>query len=105
MGARIMGDDVVETATKAAAAARPPLLVLEPLARFLDEHDIGSGPVHARPIGHGHSNVTYELVRHDARVVLRRPPRPPYPPSAHDVLREARLLIALRPLGVRVPQV
>ena len=28
--------------------------------------------------------------------MLRRPPRPPLPPSAHDVLREARLLRALR---------
>jgi aminoglycoside phosphotransferase (APT) family kinase protein len=37
--------------------------------------------------------------------VLRRPPRPPLPPSAHDVLREARLLRALAPAGVRVPGV
>ena len=28
--------------------------------------------------------------RGDTEVVLRRPPRPPLPPSAHDVLREAR---------------
>jgi aminoglycoside phosphotransferase (APT) family kinase protein len=38
-------------------------------------------------------------------VVLRRPPRPPLPPSAHDVLREARLLRALEGTPVRVPRV
>jgi len=97
-------DDVVVTAAEAAAARRPPLIVLEPLERFLDAHGIGSGPVDARPIGDGHSNVTYELRRAGARVVLRRPPRPPIPASAHDVLREARLLRALRPAGVRVPE-
>ena len=37
--------------------------------------------------------------------MLRRPPRPPLPPSAHDVLREARLLRALRDTPARVPEV
>jgi aminoglycoside phosphotransferase (APT) family kinase protein len=37
--------------------------------------------------------------------VLRRPPRPPLPPSAHDVLREAFLLRALEGTDVRVPKV
>jgi aminoglycoside phosphotransferase (APT) family kinase protein len=37
------------------------------------------------PIGEGHSNVTYLVTRGDARFVLRRPPRGPIPPSAHDV--------------------
>ena len=37
--------------------------------------------------------------------MLRRPPRPPLPPSAHDVLREAFLLKALAPTDVRVPAV
>src|ERR1019366_8641875 len=35
----------------------------------------------------------------------RPPPPPPLPPSAHDVLREARLLRALRPTAARVPDV
>ena len=54
-------------------------------------------------IGEGHSNITFLVKRGDARVVLRRPPRPPLPPSAHDVLREARLLKALEGTPVRVP--
>ena len=38
--------------------------------------------------------------------MLRRPPRPPLPPSAHDVLREARLLDAhSRTPQVRTPSV
>ena len=37
--------------------------------------------------------------------MLRRPPRPPLPPSAHDVLREARLLEAIRGTPVRAPTV
>jgi aminoglycoside phosphotransferase (APT) family kinase protein len=72
---------------------------------FLDAHGIGDGPIDATPIGEGHSNVTYRIERGDTQVVLRRPPRPPLPPSAHDVLREARLLRALRPTTARVPDV
>jgi aminoglycoside phosphotransferase (APT) family kinase protein len=56
-------------------------------------------------VGDGHSNVTYLVRRDGAEVVLRRPPRPPLPPSAHDVLREAWLLAALEPADVRVPRV
>jgi aminoglycoside phosphotransferase (APT) family kinase protein len=49
--------------------------------------------------------VTYEIRRGDQRFVLRRPPRPPLPPSAHDVVREARLLRAIEPADVRTPRV
>jgi aminoglycoside phosphotransferase (APT) family kinase protein len=98
-------DDIVRTHAEAAENDRPPLLVIEPLERFLDEHGIGAGAIEARPIGEGHSNVTYLIERGSAEVVLRRPPRPPLPPSAHDVLREARLLGALADTPARVPEV
>jgi aminoglycoside phosphotransferase (APT) family kinase protein len=99
-------DDILATHAEAQANSRPPLLVLEPLGRFLDAHGLGSGQIVATPIGEGHSNVTYLIEREDgAEMVLRRPPRPPLPPSAHDVLREARLLEALRPTQARVPAV
>jgi aminoglycoside phosphotransferase (APT) family kinase protein len=97
--------DVVDTHQDALGLKQPPLLVREPLEEFLDEQGIGSGPAEAERIGEGHSNVTYLVRRGDARVVLRRPPRPPLPPSAHDVLREARLLRALERTPVRVPLV
>ena len=99
-------DDVVATHADAAANAREPLLVIEPLRAFLDEHDLGDGgDLVAVPIGDGHSNVTYLLRSGGSELVLRRPPRGPLPPSAHDVLREARLLRALAPTGARVPRV
>ena len=37
--------------------------------------------------------------------MLRRPPRPPLPPSAHDVLREARVIAAIEDTTARVPRV
>jgi aminoglycoside phosphotransferase (APT) family kinase protein len=49
--------------------------------------------------------VTYLVHRDGGPWVLRRPPRPPLPPSAHDVLREARLLTAVQEADVRTPRV
>jgi aminoglycoside phosphotransferase (APT) family kinase protein len=100
----IAPDDIVRTFAEAEGNERPPLLVSEPLEAFLDAQGIGSGPIDASPVGEGHSNVTYVVRRGDAEVVLRRPPRPPLPPSAHDVLREARVLRALAGQA-RVPAV
>jgi aminoglycoside phosphotransferase (APT) family kinase protein len=106
MSAPAAPDDIVRTHADAEGNARPPLLVLEPLREFLDAHGLGEGELEASPIGEGHSNVTYLIRRGDGtEVVLRRPPRPPLPPSAHDVLREARLLGALRGTAARVPRV
>ena len=102
---RVVSDDVVRSPAEAAELARPPLIVLDPIEALLDELAIGSGPVTATPLGDGHSNVTYLLTRGTERVVLRRPPRPPYAESAHDVLREARLLELLHAAGLRVPRV
>ena len=96
---------IVDTAEEAAALDVPPLLVRQPLEAFLDARGLGSGPLEAEPVGEGHSNVTYVISRAGGAWVLRRPPRPPLPPSAHDVLREARLLRALEGTPVRVPRV
>jgi len=100
-----MSGDVVRSPAEAADLAQPPLIVLDPVEALLDELAIGAGPVTATPLGDGHSNVTYLLQRGPDRVVLRRPPRPPYAESAHDVLREARLLELLHAAGLRVPRV
>ncbi len=97
--------DVVDTVEDAADLELPPLVVREPLEAFLDAHGIGEGRLEAERIGEGHSNITFLVRRGDVRVVLRRPPRPPLPPSAHDVLREARLLKSLEGTPVRVPTV
>ena len=87
--------DIVDTPAQAAEQELPPLIVRDPLEAFLDDRGLGSGPIEAERIGEGHSNITYLLRRGDEVFVLRRPPRPPLPPSAHDVLREARLLSAV----------
>ncbi|MGH9106936.1 MAG: phosphotransferase family protein [Acidimicrobiales bacterium] len=98
--------DVVETAAEAELLARPPLIVVERVRAFMDERGLGDGPVSASRIGEGGgSNFSFLVERGGERYVLRRPPRPPLPPSAHDVVREARLQLALAPLGTRVPPI
>jgi aminoglycoside phosphotransferase (APT) family kinase protein len=99
--------DVVEREADAVGLAKPPLLVLDRVRAFLDEHGLGSGTVRARRIGEGGgSNFTFLLERDEGVFVLRRPPRPPLPPSAHDVVREARLQLALRQAGfARLPTI
>ena len=104
MSTQVAPDDIVRTHAEGDANEREPLLVLEPLMAFLDAHGLGAGGVEVEPVGEGHSNVTYALRREGANVVLRRPPRGPLPPSAHDVLREARVLSALAGRA-RVPAV
>ena len=102
-----VGGDIVETAAASEGLVKPPLLVLDRVRAFLDEHDLGSGALRARRIGEGGgSNFTFLLERDEGRFVLRRPPRPPLPPSAHDVVREARLQLALREAGfARLPTI
>ena len=81
-------------------AVRAPLIVPERVEAFLDAHGLGAGPVRATRIGDGGgSNFTFLLERGDERFVLRRPPRPPLPPSAHDMVREAGLQDAIRAAG------
>jgi aminoglycoside phosphotransferase (APT) family kinase protein len=99
--------DIVEQRTDANDATRTPLLILETVRSFLDEHGLGTGALQAHRIGEGGgSNFSFLLEREDgARYVLRRPPRPPLPPSAHDVVRESELQLALAPHGIRVPNI
>ena len=99
--------DIVESAAAAEGLPKPPLLVLDRVRAFLDEHGLGAGEVRAERIGEGGgSNFTFLLERDVGRFVLRRPPRPPLPPSAHDVVREARLQLAMRGAGFeRLPTI
>src|SRR3954467_3525132 len=97
--------DIVDTAQEAAGQEPPPLIVRESLAAYLEERGLGSGEPSAERTGEGHSNITFLVTLGEQRVVLRRPPRPPIPPSAHDVLREAKVLTAVQDTAVRVPRV
>jgi aminoglycoside phosphotransferase (APT) family kinase protein len=77
------------------------------LARFLRQRGLcDGGSLEIHRIGEGHSNLTFAVTDRTNRVVVvRRPPPPPEPPGAHDVLREARLMDALRDTPVPVPAV
>ena len=86
---------IVDTPEEAAALDLPPLLILPPAGGVPRRARPGERGIEAEPVGDGHSNVTYVIRRDGGEWVLRRPPRPPLPPSAHDVLREAFLLRAL----------
>ncbi|MBN8866251.1 MAG: phosphotransferase family protein [Solirubrobacterales bacterium] len=91
---------MVETREQADRLDIPPLLIRESLSRVLP----GAGPVEIERVRAGHSNLTFFVSRGGERWVLRRPPRPPFPPKAHDVLREHRLISALYETGVPVPR-
>lgn len=98
--------EIAATADEARRAELPPLLILDRLEAFLDGRGLGSGTIEARRIGEGGgSNFTFLLERGPDRFALRRPPRPPLPPSAHDMVREARLQLALAPHGIRLPEI
>jgi aminoglycoside phosphotransferase (APT) family kinase protein len=103
MSVTLAPDDIVQTHRQGEANEREPLLVMEPLREFLTANGLQAPrDLDAQHLGDGHSCVTFAL---STGVVLRRPPRGPLPPSAHDVLREARLLGALEPTLVRTPRV
>jgi len=98
--------DIAATSRDTEGRERAPLLVLDRVEAFLDDHGLGDGPLHAERIGDGGgSNFSFLLLRGQERFVLRRPPRPPLPPSAHDMVREARLQLALAPHGIRLPPI
>jgi aminoglycoside phosphotransferase (APT) family kinase protein len=79
---------------------------LKRLASFLNDRGISDDVrLTVRPIGDGHSNLTFLAGAGDRRVIVRRPPPPPLPPGAHDVLREAAFIGALAGTKVPVPEV
>jgi aminoglycoside phosphotransferase (APT) family kinase protein len=92
--------DVVRTQADARGLELPPLIVLEALEPWIP----GEGPIEAERLGTGHSNETFRIDRDGRSHVLRRPPRPPYPPTAHDVAREHAVLAALREHRIRAPR-
>ena len=98
-------DDIVNSRSDAASRQLPPLVILDDLAAYLDSIGVGEGPVHLERIGEGHSNITYALSRGGEQLVLRRGPRPPIPPSTHNMIREARVQQALRAHGILVPDI
>src|SRR5262247_2296272 len=75
------------------------------LAAWLDGHGLAPhAPLEVTRITTGHSNETFLVRRGGHEWILRRPPRVPLAPTAHDMAREARLLRALAGSAVPTPR-
>jgi aminoglycoside phosphotransferase (APT) family kinase protein len=87
------------------APGSPAGLDLQRLADHLAAHrpDLLGGPLHARLIAGGRSNLTYVVTSGDREFVLRRPPLGHVLATAHDMAREYRVISALAPTRVPVP--
>ncbi|MFF0659051.1 phosphotransferase family protein [Micromonospora tulbaghiae] len=99
-----MTDPAADVAAPSTGPA-PRGLDLDRLAAHLAVHrpDL-NGPLSARLIAGGKSNLTYLLRAGDREVVLRRPPLGHVLATAHDMAREHRVISALAPTGVPVPE-
>ncbi len=76
-----------------------------PVTAWLADHLGLVGPLRFERLAGGHSNLTYRVDDAEGRrVVLRRPPEGELLPTAHDMGREHRLIEALGPTDVPVPQ-
>ena len=73
------------------------------VAAWMDEQDLAAGrAISITRITTGHSNEVFRVERGDLVAILRRPPRTPLSPTAHDMAREFRLLRAFHdPAGWR----
>lgn len=89
------------------ATALPPLVDTEALGRYLAEALPGpdaDAPIQVERIRGGHSNETFYITRGRDQWALRRPPRGPLLPTAHDVAREYRVLRGLERTNVPIPR-
>jgi aminoglycoside phosphotransferase (APT) family kinase protein len=92
--------------TSGVGAALASLVNPEALAAYLDDAlpESSGSPLAVDRIRGGHSNETFFVTRGSHEWVLRRPPRGPLLPTAHDVSREYRVLSALTGTPVPVPR-
>ena len=81
------------------------LINLPHLIRFLcDSLSLTEGDIRIERHEAGYSNETFFVSWGDKRWVLRRPPSGDLLPTAHDMLREYRVLSALSACDIRTPQ-
>lgn len=79
-------------------------LDVDAIGAHLVDHGVAvTGPLTARPIAGGRSNLTYLVSSSDTSWVVRRPPRAGLTSSAHDMAREFRVTTALAGTDVPVP--
>ena len=83
----------------------PPGLDLDRLRGLLDREQPGlvTGALSGRLIEGGRSNLTYAVTDGTAKWVVRRPPLGHVLATAHDMKREHRVISALHPTNVPVP--
>ncbi|MET7461187.1 phosphotransferase family protein [Nonomuraea sp. NPDC005501] len=82
-----------------------PGIDLPRLSAWMADHVPDTGePLSVSLISGGRSNLTYLVEGRDRRVVLRRPPLGHVLPTAHDMRREWRVISALAPTPVPVPE-
>ncbi|NKQ54049.1 phosphotransferase family protein [Amycolatopsis sp. K13G38] len=86
--------------------ASPPGVSVPALEKFLRDSVPGllTGPLRVELLSGGRSNLTYLLTDGTGRWVLRRPPLGHVLATAHDMDREYRVLSALHPSEVPVPE-
>jgi aminoglycoside phosphotransferase (APT) family kinase protein len=65
---------------------------------------LGNGPLQARLVEGGRSNLTYVVTDGTSNWVVRRPPLGHVLPTAHDMVREYRVISALHDTKVPVPE-
>ncbi|WP_329397452.1 phosphotransferase family protein [Streptomyces melanogenes] len=84
----------------------PPGLDPERLRAHLDRERPGlvAGPLTARIVEGGRSNLTYIVTDGTGQWVVRRPPLGHVLATAHDMKREHRVISALHPTSVPVPE-
>lgn len=87
-------------------AADPAGVPVAELDAFLRQSlpDLLQGPLRVELLSGGRSNLTYLLTDGHGRWVLRRPPLGHVLATAHDMGREFRMLRALHPTAVPVPE-
>ncbi|MFI5632705.1 phosphotransferase family protein [Streptomyces sp. NPDC051664] len=88
------------------SSVHPPGLDLDRLRGHLDRERPGlvNGPLEARLIEGGRSNLTYIVADGTGHWVVRRPPLGHVLATAHDMKREHRVISALHPTAVPVPE-
>ena len=100
-----MSDSASDLPTPPATPA--PLVDAEALGRYLTGALPGpdaATPLQVERIRGGHSNETFFITRGSEQWALRRPPRGPLLPTAHDVAREYRVLRGLEQTNVPIPR-
>ena len=83
----------------------PAIVDLDALAGWMDDHDLGSGPLESvEALAGGTQNLLLRFVRDDRPYILRRPPEHKRQNSDETMRREARVLAALADTEVPHPR-